>query len=249
MSTSNVQSTITPSTNGVDVDSVIADKLAKAQAKAEAKAAAKAAKLLASTTALTPVPTPATLTAAEAVAVAYEYGNSVAGLDGTLTNAIKLFKDSATVMADMLAALNVGYMARKLGVDKAKATEIVGLLKHNPNPKKADDHHRTFEQQRIMDSVRVIWHRAQKMAGVVHVKSDAQVEAEKTRAAKEAAKVETEARLIKADEIVNPKADVDVTEALTRLVSTMRSLANKHSDKLVGDKGMAWRDWLANAPK
>jgi hypothetical protein len=185
--------------------------------------------------------------AAEAVQAAYDYGVSIAGLDGTLTVAIKQFKDNEQVMADMLTALNVGYLERKMGYDKAKATEVVGLLKFNE--KKADDHHRTFEQQRVMDTVRVVWHRAQKMAGVVKAKTEGQVKAEATRAEKEAAAEAHEQRLIKADAIVNPPEDVDVFESLTRLVSTMKALGNKHSAKLVGDRGAAWRDWLAAAPK
>lgn len=187
------------------------------------------------------------LTAAQACEAAFEYGSSLAGLDGTLTAAIKQFKDNETVMADMLTALNVGYLVRKMGYDKAKATEVVGLLKFSE--KKQDDHHRTFEQQRVMDTVRVVWHRAQKMAGVVKAKTEGQIKAEATRAEKEAAAEAHEQRLIKADQIVNPPEDVDVFESLTRLVSTMKSLQSKHAAKLVGDRGAAWRDWLASAPK
>lgn len=187
------------------------------------------------------------ITPNQACEAAYEYGSSLAGLDGTLTVAIKYFKNNETVMADMLTNLNMGYLVRKLGVAKEEAAEIVGLLKYNE--KKADDHHRTFEQQRIMDTVRVVWHRAQKMAGVVKAKTEGQVKAEETRAAKEAAAEAHEQRLIKADAIVNPPEDVDVFESLVRLVSTMKALGNKHSAKLTGDRGAAWRDWLASAPK
>ena len=200
---------------------------------------AKASKAKASTaTVITPT---------QACDAAYEYGASLAGLDGTLTVAIKYYKDNEQVMADMLTALNVGYMVRKLGVERDAAIEIVGLLKYNE--KKQDDHHRTFEQQRIMDTVRVVWHRAQKMAGVVKAKSEGQIKAEETRAAKEAAAEAHEQRLIKADSIVNPADDVDVFESLTRLVSTMKALQSKHAAKLTGDRGSAWRDWLASAPK
>lgn len=218
---SNVQSVIT-ATNGTTPPVL---KTSKAKAKATVA------------TVMTPL---------QACDAAYEYGSSLAGLDGTLTVAIKYFKDNESVMADMLVSLNVGYLVRKLGVDKAKATEIAGLLKYNE--KKADDHHRTFEQQRIVDTVRVVWHRAQKMAGVVKAKTEGQVKAEATRAAAEAEKSAHESRLIKADEIVNPKDDVDVFESLTRLVSTMKSLQSKHAAKLTGDRGSAWRDWLASAP-
>lgn len=223
----NVQSVVTP----------VIVPVSKAKAKAKANGKAK----LNGTTA------PAPMTRNEACEVAYEYGASLAGLDGTLTKAIVTFKDDATVMADMLVFLNVGYLVRKLGYDRDYAIEVAGLLKHND--KKADDHHRTFEQQRVMDTVRVVWHRAQKMAGVVKPKTDGQVKAEATRAEKEAEKEAHESRLIKADEIVNPTDDTDIFESLVRLVSTMKSLQKKHTAKLVGDRGSAWRDWLAASPK
>jgi hypothetical protein len=190
---------------------------------------------------------PAPMTVAEACEAAYAYGSSLAGLDGTLTIALKTFKDNEVVLSDMLVNLNIGYLVRKMGYDKDKATEVVGLLKYNE--KKADDHHRTFEQQRVIDTVRVVWHRAQKMAGIVKPKSEGQVKAEATRAQKESEKEAHESRLIKADEIVNPKDDVDVFESLVRLVSTMKSLQSKHAAKLTGDRGSAWRDWLASSPK
>lgn len=220
----NVQSVITPTTNGA-APPVFKGKTSKAKISVAS----------------------GSMTALQACDAAFEYGSSMAGLDGNLTKALQAFSNNETVKADMLTALNVGYVVRKLGVDKARATEIVGLLKYNE--KKQDDHHRTFEQQRVMDSVRVIWHRAQKMAGIVQPKSDNQVKAEQTRAQKEAEKTALESRLIKADEIVNPKDDVDVFESLTRLVSTMKALQSKHAAKLVGDRGSAWRDWLASAPK
>jgi hypothetical protein len=185
------------------------------------------------------------MTAAQACQAAFEYGQSMAGLDGTLVKAIQAFKADDAVLSDMLDSLNVGYFIRKLNVEKAEATRIVGLLKYNEN--KQDDEHRTFEQERIMVAVRVLWSRAKKMAGVA--KAEAQVKAEATRAQKEAEKEAHESRLIKADEIVNPKDDVDVFESLTRLVSTMKSIQAKHAAKLVGDRGSAWRDWLAAAPK
>lgn len=222
---SNVQSIVTPSTNGAAIP-VKAPKAPKAKAQAKASTA---------------------MTAVQACEAAYEYGSSLAGLDGTLTVAIKTFKDNDVVMGDMLTNLNIGYLVRKMGYDKAKATEVVGLLKFSE--KKQDDHHRTFEQQRVMDTVRVVWHRAQKMAGVVKAKTEGQIKAEATRAEKEAAAEAHEQRLIKADSIVNPADDTDIFESLTRLVSTMKSLQNKHSAKLTGDRGTAWRDWLASAPK
>lgn len=187
------------------------------------------------------------MTAAQACDAAFKYGASMAGLDGSLTKALKAFKADKAVMADMLTALNVGYVVKKLAVSKTEATRIVGLLKYNE--KKQDDEHRTFEQQRVMDSVRVLWHRAQKLAGIVQPKSENQAKAEATRAQKEAEAKAHESRLIKADAIVNPPDDVDVFESLTRLVSTMKSLQKKHTAKLTGDRGSAWRDWLASAPK
>ena len=97
------------------------------------------------------------MTPAQACDAAFKYGSSMAGLDGNLTKALKAFKNDKAVMADMLIALNVGYVVKKLAVSKTEATRIVGLLKYNE--KKPDDEHRTFEQQRIMNSVRVLWHR------------------------------------------------------------------------------------------
>ena len=220
---SNVQSIVTP---------VASNGAFHAKGKGKGKATPKAS------TALTP---------AQACEAAFEYGSSLAGLDGTLTLALKAYAHNETVMADMLTALNVGYLVRKLSVTREKATEIAGLLKYNE--KKQDDHHRTFEQQRIMDTVRVVWHRAQKMAGIVKPKTEGQVKAEATRAQKEAEAEAHELRLIKADAIVNPADDVDVFELLTRLVSTMKAIQSKHAAKLVGDRGSAWRDWLASAPK
>lgn len=218
-----IQSVITPSTNGKAPPVIKANK---------AKAKATTANVM---------------TPAQACEAAFEYGASMAGADGTLVNALKAFRNNETVQADMLVALNVGYMVRKLGYTKERATEVVGLLKYNE--KKEDDHHRTFEQERVMTSVRVLWHRAGKLAGIVKPKSENQVKAEATRAQKEADKAEHEARLIRADEIVNPKDDVDVFESFVRLVSTLKALQNKHSAKLVGDRGSAWRQWIAKAPK
>ncbi len=187
--------------------------------------------------------TPTTaMTADQAYQVAFDYGVSMAGQDGALTKALIAFKDNEAVKTDMLAALNVGYMMRKLSYDKAKATTSVAKKKYNVDPKYHDDAHRTLDEQRAMDSVRVIWHRAQKMAGIIQPKSDNQVQAEVTRAAKEADRKEMET-------LLNPKDDADVDEGMTRLVSTMKGYYSKHAGKFTGDKGSAWRDWLANAPK
>ena len=97
-----------------------------------------------------------------------------------------------------------------------------------------------------MDNVRVVWHRAQKMAGITKPKSEAQLEAQ----AEAQVKAElTRAQKDEAWEIVHPKEDTDVNEAMRRLVSTMRAYHSKHADKFTGDTGMAWRDWLAKAPR
>jgi hypothetical protein len=189
----------------------------------------------------------ATITVEQAVEVAYNYGANIAGIDGKLTKALQTYKANEAVQNDMLEALNVGYLTRKLSVSKIEATRVYNLKKYNPDPKHHNDEHRTFEQQRVMDTVRVLWHRAKKMAGLG--KNEDQANAEATRAQKEAEKKAHEARLAKADEIVNPKDDVDVFDALNRLVLSMKAIQSKHASKLVGDRGMAWRDWLAAAPK
>jgi hypothetical protein len=215
----------------LNVQSVITTPVSPLNGKAKAKAKA--------------TPTVNGITREQAITAAFEYGASMAGIDGSLVKAIGAFKNDESVMAEMLAALNVGYITRKLSVDKAEAERIYGLLKFNEN--KQDDEHRSFEQQRVMDTVRVLWSRAQKMAGVP--KKEAQVKAEATRAEKEAEREAHNSRLIAADEIVNPKDDVDVFDSLSRLVLTMKALQSKHAAKLVGDRGSAWRDWIAKAPK
>ena len=188
---------------------------------------------------------PVGITRDQAIAAAFDYGQSMAGMDGTLVRALVAFRTNVEVQAEMLAALNVGYVMKKLAVDKPEATRIVGLSKFNED--KQDDSHRTFEQERVMVAVRVLWSRAKKMAGFP--KTEAMAKAEATRAAKESERTATEARLVKADSIVNPKDDADPFESLAALVVTMRHLQKKYADKLTGDRGAAWRDWLASAPK
>jgi hypothetical protein len=185
------------------------------------------------------------ITREQAIETAYTYGSSMAGYDGALTKALTAYCDNAEVIAEMLTALNVGYIVKKMAVSKAEATRIVGLLKYNEN--KQDDEHRTFEQERVMIAVRVLWSRAKKMAGFP--KTEAMAKAEVTRAAKEAEREEHSARLIKADAIVNPKDDVDPFDALSALVVTLKHVQKKYADKLTGDRGSAWREWLAKAPK
>jgi hypothetical protein len=218
---SNVQSIVTPATI----------------TPAPSKAKATKAKLNGSTT----------LTPAQAIETAYQYGHTMAGQDGALTNAFKTFAKDDQVIEDMVQALSEGYMVRKLGYDREEATRVISLKKYNQlNPSKNTDENRTAEQERIMTAIRVLVHRAKKMAGIGKPVDVAEREA--TRAAKEAEKEAHESRLVAADEIVNPPEDVNPFDALARLVLTMKSLANKHSAKLTGDSGMAWRDWLASAP-
>jgi hypothetical protein len=217
------------------IQSVITPTVAKSNGKAKLKASTA------------PKASPAIdgITREQAIETAYTYGSSMAGYDGALTKALVAYKDNAEVIAEMLTALNVGYIVKKMAVSKAEATRIVGLLKFNE--KKQDDEHRTFEQERVMIAVRVLWSRAKKMAGFP--KTEAMAKAEVTRAAKEAEREEHTARLVKADAIVNPKDDVDPFDALAALVVTMKHVQKKYADKLTGDRGTAWRDWLAAAPK
>lgn len=195
-------------------------------------------------TPVTPVASPI-LTKDQAIAAAFKYGQSLAGLDGTLVKAIAAFKGDTAILGEIQAALNIGYVMKKLDVSKGEATRIVGLLKYNED--KQDDEHRSFEQERVMVAARVLWSRAKAMAGVP--KSEQAAKGEATRAQKEADRKANEARLIKADEIVNPKDDVNPFDALAALVVTMRHLQKKYAAKLDGDKGSQWREWLAKAPK
>src|SRR6516162_371089 len=195
-------------------------------------------------TILTSVVTPI-ITKDQAIAAAFKYGQSLAGLDGTLVKAIGQFKGDTETLTAIQGALNIGYVMKKLDVSKDEATRIVGLMKHND--KKPDDEHRTFGQERIMIAARVLWSRAKAMAGVP--KSEQAAKGEATRAQKDADRRANVQRLIKADAIVNPPAETDPFEALAALVTTMRHLQKKHAAKLVGERGTQWRDWLANAPK
>lgn len=226
---SNVQSIVTPATNGTTPPVIKTSKARKAA--------------LNSSTHLDPVATK--ITPEAAIEAAFEYGRNIAGQDGNLTIAFKAFAENDKVIADMVQALSEGYMTRKLGYDREEATRVIGLKKYNDrNPDKNTDENRTFEQERVMVAIRVLVHRAKKMAGIGKPVDVAEQEA--TRAAKEAEKKEYESRLLAADEIVNPKGNV--FDALARLVLTMKAVANKQSAELTGDAGSAWRDWLASAP-
>jgi hypothetical protein len=225
----NVQSVITATNGATPI-------LAKGKAKAKAS------------TSLGVKPAKVTMTPAQACDIAFEYGQTMAGQDGALTNAFLTFKDNEPVIQNMVQALTEGYMVRKLGYDRDEATRVIGLKKYNQlNPAKNTDENRSFDQERVMTAVRVLVSRAKRMAGVTKPADTAEQEA--TRAAKEAEKANHESRLIKADEIVNPADDVDAFDALNRLVLTMKSLQKKYAAKLVGDRGSEWRDWLANAPR
>jgi hypothetical protein len=187
------------------------------------------------------------MTPAQACDIAFEFGSSMAGLDGSLTQAFTTFKTNEQVLGDMIQALTEGYMVRKLGYDREESKRVIGLKKYNQlNPSKNTDENRTADQERVMVAVRVLISRAKRMAGITKPENQ---DTEVKRAEREAEKAAHEARLVKADEIVNPKDDVDVFDALNRLVLTMKSLQKKYAGKLVDDRGSEWRDWLANAPR
>ena len=188
------------------------------------------------------------LTPSQACDIAFEYGQNVAGQEGTLTVAFSQFKTNEKVIGDMVQALTEGYMVRKLGYDRDEAKRVIGLAKFNDrNPEKNTDKNRTEKQEAVMVSVRMLVSRAKRMAGITKAPDTAEQEAK--RAQKEADAKAHEQRLIKADAIVNPADDVDVFDALNRLVLTMKSLQKKYAAKLVDDRGSEWRDWLANAPR
>ena len=192
------------------------------------------------------------MTAAQAVEIAATFGGTMAGADGALTRALVAFRTDETVQADMLAAANTHYMMQKLTYDQAEATRVVGLKKYSKNVNLHDDEHRTFEQQRVIDTMRVMWHRANKLAGIVKAKSEKQIAADVNRAAKEAEKKTIESRRDEAWQIVHPApatGNVDVDTAMTRFVATMTAYHSGNADKFIGDTGSAWRNWLAAAPK
>jgi hypothetical protein len=189
------------------------------------------------------------ITREQAIATGLKFGQNLAGQYGSLTLALQAFKDDQEVRSEMLKAISIGYIMRKFDIDKAEATRIVGLKKFNE--KKVDDDHRTFEQERVMGTVRMLWSRANKLAGIVAEKTPNQIKADQTRAAKEAAKKVHESQMEQAWEIVHPTAptsDIDVDAAMARFVMAMRSYHDGHATKFTGDSGSAWRDWIAAAP-
>lgn len=228
----NVQSVVTPKGNG----SVTAT--LKASLKAETKATPKAKAKANGSTAMTP---------AQACDIAFAYGENMAGQDGQLTLAFTTFKANDKVISDMVQALTEGYFVRKHGVTREEAKRISYLKKYNQlNPAKNTDENRTAEQEKVMGAVRVLVSRAKRMAGITKPENpETEVKREEAKAERDA----HQARLIKADELINPADDVDVFDALNRLVLSMKSIQKKHAAKLVGDRGSEWRDWLANAPR
>jgi hypothetical protein len=191
--------------------------------------------------------TSAAMTSAQACDIAFEAGQNYAGQDGSLTLAFTTFAANETVINDMVYCIEQGYFVRKMAYTRDESKRVINLKKYNHmNPQKNTAENRTKEQETVMGAVRVLVSRAKRMAGIT---KPADQNAEVARAAKEATAKAHESRLIKADEIVNPKDDTDVFDALNRLVLTMKSLQKKFAAKLVDDRGSEWRDWLANAPR
>jgi hypothetical protein len=230
---SNVQSIVTPVTNGA--------------VPAKAPKASKA-KLNGTTSLVKP---DAKMTLGQACEIGFEYGKNLAGADGTLTKALKAFDGEGAAIKAIEHSIAEGYMVRKLSYTREQAVAAIGKLGHND--KKQDDHHRTFDEQRVMNTVRVMMTRAFENAGIERPKSEAQkeaqVKAELARNEKDAQKKAQEAQREEAWDIVHPKEETDVNEAMRRLVSTMQAYHSKHAAKFGGNTGMAWRDWLAKAPK
>lgn len=191
---------------------------------------------------------PKAMTALEACEIAYQYGENVAGQDGALTVAFKTFAKNDKVIGDMVQALTEGYYVRKMDYTREEAKRIIGLAKYNDrNPDKNTDNNRTAQQEAVMVAVRMLVSRAKRFAGIT--KAPATAEQEVARAAKEATAKAVESRLIEADKIVHPADDVDVFDALNRMVLSMKAIQKKHTAKLAGDRGSEWRDWLASAPR
>ena len=189
------------------------------------------------------------ITREQAIAAGLKFGQNLAGQYGSLTLALQAFKGDEEVRSEILKAISIGYLMRKFDISKAEAERIAGLKKYNES--KQDDDHRTFEQERVMATVRMLWSRANKLAGIVNEKTPNQIKADQTRAAKEAARKVHESQMEQAWEIVHPTAPataVDVDAAMARFVMAMRSYHDGHAGQFVGDSGSAWRDWIAAAP-
>lgn len=174
------------------------------------------------------------LTPAQAIEIAFEYGQTMAGQDGALTNAFTTFKTNDKVIGDMIQALTEGYMVRKLGYDRAKAKLVISLKKYNQlNPTKNTDENRTQEQERIMTAVRVLVSRAKRMAGI----TEAPVTKPATKPATKPSSAHPDG------------SDPDVNVTMVRFLQTIQAYYKKHAAEFVDDAGMAWRDWIAQAPK
>jgi hypothetical protein len=185
------------------------------------------------------------LTKERAIQIAYEYGSSMAGADGILTAAFKAYAKDTETMAAMIKALSIGYMERKLGYTKEKATHTVGLHKHNPKGERKDSN-RTFEEERVMVAVRVLVSRAKQMAGITESAGNAGNVSNTKNTASETRKANIESL----GKVVYPakEEDIDVIAAMTRLVVTMMDYQNKHAAKFKQDDAKAWQNWLASAP-
>lgn len=209
-------------------------------------------------TTLTPVAAPLpVMTKAEAIAICAKAGASYAGIDGSLVRAFKAFKTDKETLVEMSKALSVAYLTKKLEVSKDEASLILGLSRHNPKIAQ-DNEHRTLEQERVLVSVRVLVSRAKEMAGFEKDKAKSRGQKAKKATDKANGAIATanadidpkeHARLVKADAIVNPANDVDAFDAMSRVVLTLKSMERKYTKKLVGERGDAWRAWLAAAPK
>lgn len=188
------------------------------------------------------------LTPAQAVTIAFEYGQTMAGQDGALTNAFKTFADSEKVIADMVQALTEGYFVRKLKYSRDEAKRVIALAKYNQlHPTKNTTANRTKEQETVMSTVRVLVSRAKAMAGLT------------TPAAKPAAKPADKP----ADKAAKPAANGgtahpdgnaidnadDVNVVMMRFAQTIQAYYKKHAADFNDDAGMAWRDWIAAAPR
>lgn len=212
------------------------------------------------TSSLTPVAAPLPImTKAEAIAICTKAGTSYAGIDGSLVRAFKAFKNDKETLDEMVKVLSIAYLTKKLDVSKDEAKLILGKSRPPKDASKADDSHRTLEQERVLVSVRVLVSRAKEMAGFEKDKAKsrgAKAKKAKDKAAKGAIATanadidpKEQARLIKADSIVNPADDVDAFDAMSRVVLTLKSMERKYTKKLVGERGDAWRAWLAASPK
>jgi hypothetical protein len=193
---------------------------------------------------------------AQAIEAFFDWGQSMAGVDGTIVQALKTFgTDSNTdkeARAEMWKALNCGYLVRKLGYTREHAAIVYGRMKYNSkNPDNNTDDHRTAEEQRVVDTCRMMKSRAMNLAGIsdqTESQRDALTKAQAKRDEKKRIAEEREAELLKDHEIVHPSDETDPIEALTRVALMLKGLQKKYALKLKGDIGSAWRNWIDDAP-